>query len=33
MIANITQHDVIWIVLILAVIALALFIFNRRGRI
>lgn len=31
MLANITQHDVIWIVLILAVIALCLFIFSRRG--
>jgi hypothetical protein len=33
MLANITQHDVIWIVLVLAVIALALFIWSRRGRV
>jgi hypothetical protein len=30
MIAAITQHDMIWIVLILAVVALVLFILGRR---
>lgn len=31
--ANITQHDLWWVLLVLAIVALVLLIVNRRGRI